>query len=101
MSSGAAANTMGGGRPILTFIRTCAMVGIGTTLTNAKRIIPKSNLFIFLPPANMIVFSAFLDRCITLAPISKRSSSDLRSQAKVLPHRTLEATRPYESSYAK
>ena len=68
INSGGAANTMGGGKQILTFILTCAVIGIGTTLTNAKRIVPKSSFFILLPPANIIVFSALLDRCITLAP---------------------------------
>jgi hypothetical protein len=48
--SGGAANTMGGGRGILTCISTPAIVGIGTTITNAKSIVPKSNFFIFLPP---------------------------------------------------
>jgi len=41
---------MGGGRPILTFIFTAAGVGTGRTITNAKRIVPKSNFFIVLPP---------------------------------------------------
>jgi len=42
---------MGGGKPTLTFIPTCAMVGIGTTITNAKSTVPKSNFFILLPPS--------------------------------------------------
>jgi hypothetical protein len=44
---------MGGGReiPILTF--TPAIAGIGTTLANAKRIVPKSNFFILLPPLSI------------------------------------------------
>jgi hypothetical protein len=41
---------MGGGRGILMCIFTSAIVGIGTTITNAKSIVPKSNFFILLPP---------------------------------------------------
>jgi hypothetical protein len=41
---------MGGGREIPIPIFTSAMVGIGTTITNAKSIVPKSNFFIWLPP---------------------------------------------------
>jgi hypothetical protein len=41
---------MGGGRGILMCISTPAIVGIGTTITNAKSIVPKSNFFILLPP---------------------------------------------------
>jgi hypothetical protein len=41
---------MGGGRGILMCISTAAIVGIGTTITNAKSIVPKSNCFILLPP---------------------------------------------------
>jgi hypothetical protein len=49
---------MGGGReiPILTF--TPAIVGIGTTITNAKNIVPKSNFFILLPPLYISKYSA-------------------------------------------
>jgi 4-diphosphocytidyl-2C-methyl-D-erythritol kinase len=50
INSGGAANTMGGGRAMLTLMFTAAIVGIGTTLTNAKSIVPKSNFFILLPP---------------------------------------------------
>jgi len=39
---------MGGGRGILTCISTAAITGIGTALTNAKRIVPKSSFFIFI-----------------------------------------------------
>jgi hypothetical protein len=31
---------------------TAAIVGIGTTITNAKSIVPKSNFFIVLPPTH-------------------------------------------------
>jgi hypothetical protein len=41
---------MGGGRGKLMRISTAAIVGIGTTITNAKSIAPKSNFFILLPP---------------------------------------------------
>jgi len=33
------------------FIFTCAIVWMGTTITNAKSIVPKSNFFILLPPS--------------------------------------------------
>jgi hypothetical protein len=41
---------MGGGReiPILTF--TPAIAGTGTTIANAKRIVPQRSFFILLPP---------------------------------------------------
>jgi hypothetical protein len=41
---------MGGGRGILTFISTLAIVEVGAVITNAKSIVPKSNFFIFSPP---------------------------------------------------
>jgi hypothetical protein len=41
---------MGGGRGKLMCISTAAIVGIGTTITNAKSIVPKSNFFILLSP---------------------------------------------------
>jgi hypothetical protein len=44
---------MGGGRGKLMRISTCAIVGIGTTITNAKKIVPKSNFFILLPPLSI------------------------------------------------
>jgi len=50
ITSGGASNTMGGGREIPILISTPAIVGIGTTIDNAKRIVPKSNFFILLPP---------------------------------------------------
>jgi hypothetical protein len=50
MTSGGAGNTMGGGRGILMCISTAAIVGIGMTITNAKSIAQKSNLFILFPP---------------------------------------------------
>ncbi len=50
INSGGAANTMGGGKPILTLTLTCAMAGTETTIINAKSIVPKSNFFISLPP---------------------------------------------------
>ncbi len=40
----------GGGRGIPMRISTPAIVGIGTAITNAKSIDPKSNLLILLPP---------------------------------------------------
>jgi hypothetical protein len=52
ITSGGAAKTTGGGRgnpiPILTF--TSAFAEIGRTIADAKKIDPKSNFFIFLPP---------------------------------------------------
>jgi hypothetical protein len=44
---------MGGGRGKLMCISTCAIVGIGMTITNAKSIVPKSNFFILLPPLSI------------------------------------------------
>lgn len=43
---------MGGGRgnPIPIFTFTSAIVGIGTTIANAKSNVPKDNFFILLPP---------------------------------------------------
>jgi hypothetical protein len=41
---------MGGGREILTLMSTLAIVATGTTIPKAKSIVPKSNLFILLPP---------------------------------------------------
>jgi hypothetical protein len=42
---------MGGGRGIPMCISTAAIVGIGTTITNAKSIVLKSNFFILSPPS--------------------------------------------------
>jgi hypothetical protein len=52
MTSGGAGNRMGGGggRGIPMCISTAAIVGIGTTITNAKSVVPKSIFFILLPP---------------------------------------------------
>ena len=44
---------MGGGRGIPICTDTCAIVGIGTEITNAKTIAPKSNFFILLPPLSI------------------------------------------------
>ena len=45
---------MGGGREIPILISTAAIVWTGTTLTNAKRIVPKSNFVnsVFYPPCS-------------------------------------------------
>jgi hypothetical protein len=53
-TAGGALNLMGG-REIPIPIFTPAIVGIGTTITNAKRIVPKSNFFILLPPLFIIL----------------------------------------------
>jgi hypothetical protein len=50
INCGGAAKTMGGGKPILIFTSTLAIVGIGTTIMNAKSIVAKSNFFISLHP---------------------------------------------------
>jgi hypothetical protein len=42
---------MGGGREILTLISTAAIIGIGTAITNAKSIVPKSKVFILFAPS--------------------------------------------------
>jgi hypothetical protein len=47
---GGAANTMGGGAPILTLTLTCAMAGAETAIVSAKSIAPKKDLVILLPP---------------------------------------------------
>jgi hypothetical protein len=44
---------MGGGSAILTFTFTPAIVGIGTTITDAKSNIPKIKFFILLPPKSI------------------------------------------------
>jgi hypothetical protein len=41
---------MGGGRAMLTFTDTLAIVGKGTAITNAKSTVPKNSFFILLPP---------------------------------------------------
>jgi hypothetical protein len=51
---------MGGGREILTLISTAAIVGMGTTIANAKSIVPKSNFFILLPPLVAQIQRGFL-----------------------------------------
>jgi hypothetical protein len=52
---------MGGGRGIPTLIFTCAIVGIGTTIANTKRIVPKNNVFIFclLYPSSQTSFDIY------------------------------------------
>jgi hypothetical protein len=50
---------MGGGREIPIPISTCAIAGTGTTIANAKRIVPKSNFFILLTP-NLVFHPDFL-----------------------------------------
>jgi len=52
-----ASNTMGGGSEIPIFIFTPAIVGIGTTTANVKRIVPNSNFFMLLPP--LVILSNF------------------------------------------
>jgi hypothetical protein len=47
----------------------CAIVGIGTTIANAKRIVRKNNFFIFLPPFSFIMC------LISLRPIYDNSKS--------------------------
>jgi hypothetical protein len=53
-TSGGASNAIGGGREIPTLIFTPAIAGIGTTIANAKRIVPKSNFLILFPPYDLI-----------------------------------------------
>jgi hypothetical protein len=48
-----------GGKAILTFTSTPALVGKGTAITNAKTNVPKNNLFILLPPFCCHVLSKF------------------------------------------
>jgi len=49
MTSGAIVNVITGGRGIPILMFTSAIVGIGTAITNAKSIVPKSNFFILFP----------------------------------------------------
>jgi hypothetical protein len=49
---------MSGGSEIPTLISTAAIVGIGTTIANAKRIVPNRNFFMLLPP--LAIYSDFL-----------------------------------------
>jgi hypothetical protein len=49
-TSGGAGNIMGGGRGKLTCTSTLAIVEVGTVITNAKKIVPKSNFFILSSP---------------------------------------------------
>ena len=55
MTSGGVGNRMGGGggRGIPMCISIAAIVGTGTTITDAKSIVPKSNFFILLPPLSI------------------------------------------------
>jgi len=53
ITSGGAANTMGGGKEIPIPIFTPAFVRIGVKITNAKNIVPKSSFFILLPPLSI------------------------------------------------
>jgi hypothetical protein len=64
---------MGGGKPILTLTPTCAIVGRGTTLTNAKSIAPKSTFFMLSPPVSIIYHRLYslrrLPGCIAYSAI--------------------------------
>jgi hypothetical protein len=50
----------GGGRGIPMCISTADIAGIGTTIINAKSVVPKSNFFILLSPFNnnSLIFSS-------------------------------------------
>jgi hypothetical protein len=50
ITAGGASNTTGGGREIPIPMFTSAIVGIGTTIAKAKKIVPKSSLFILFSP---------------------------------------------------
>ena len=50
---------MGGGSEIPMLISTSAIVGIGTTIANAKRIVTNSNFFMLLPPLTSILVRLF------------------------------------------
>jgi hypothetical protein len=50
---GGAGNRKGGGRAILTFTSTSAVVGIGTVITIAKSNVPKNILFMLSPPSRV------------------------------------------------
>ena len=61
---------MGGGKPMLTLTPTCAMVGRRTRITKAKSIVAKDNLFILLPPLEMIINRLLHDQIILYGPDS-------------------------------
>jgi hypothetical protein len=67
-TSGGASNTMAGGREIPIFISTLAIAGIGMTIKNVKKIIPKSNFFTLLPPCLAFIknlpFAQLRCRCV-------------------------------------
>ncbi len=50
ITSGGAANTMGGGREIPILTSTPAIAGTEATIANTNKIVHKSNFFILLPP---------------------------------------------------
>jgi hypothetical protein len=52
-----------GGRAIPTFTFTPAIVGIGTTITNAKSNVPKNNFFILFPPIYITILSPISLSC--------------------------------------
>jgi hypothetical protein len=62
---------MGGGREIPIPIFTSAIVGIGTTITNAKSIVPKRKFFISLPPLSR----ALCSRCVFLFTVCPHVST--------------------------
>ena len=75
ITSGGAANSIGGGRGISTFIFICAIVGIGTTIANTKRIVPKSNFFILLPPCMKSCAFCFLTQGLKVQPMGFAQNS--------------------------
>jgi hypothetical protein len=58
MGGGRATATGGGAIPMFTC--TPAIVGIGTTITNAKSTVPKTNFLIWLPPMNGTFWFSFI-----------------------------------------
>ena len=54
---GGAANTIGGGKPMLTLTSTPAIAGIGTAITDAKSNVNKINFLILMPPLHITALS--------------------------------------------
>jgi hypothetical protein len=57
ITSGGALNAMGGGTVMRTFMPACAMLGMGTTIANAKSIVPRSAFSNPVPPYKDIPFN--------------------------------------------
>jgi len=59
---------MGGGREIPICTSTPAIVGTGTILANARRIVPKTSLFILLPPLLLVPVTTAVTLIMAIMP---------------------------------